>query len=518
MTNGSSDLWEVIVQSDQSPICAFDHQYRIIAFNNAHSDEFFRIYQYRVQIGDVFPELFLPEQGEVIRGFMARALQGEVFNVTEEFGDPDLFKPYWDIYYAPLTDTNGAIIGAFHHAKDISGRLRAEALLRTTEDGLRQSQKMEAVGQLTGGVAHDFNNLLTIVKSAVEMLKLSNQQEKRRKRYVAAIDEAVSRAAKLTQQLLAFARRQTLKPETFDANANLRGIEEMMKTLVGGRIEIARDLPEQALCINADTNQFDTALVNLTVNARDAMSGEGRMTITVRETGLLPALREREAVPGAFVAISIADTGCGIAREDQERIFEPFYTTKPVGSGTGLGLSQVFGFARQSGGDIQVESEPGVGSRFTLYLPHVETPVRVEAALIDHVDEAEYAGTPCVLVVEDNAEVAASTIDALSQLGFTTILASNGIEGLREIANDAGRFDVVFSDVVMPGMTGIEMGKEIRRLHGKLPVVLASGYSHVLAAGGTDGFELIHKPYSIDQVSQVLRRVVATREREARAA
>jgi signal transduction histidine kinase/ActR/RegA family two-component response regulator len=518
MLNEASNLWEVIGQSDQSPICAFDHQYRMIAFNQAHSDEFFRIYNYRVQIGDVFPDLFLPEQADVIRGFMARALTGEVFNVTEEFGDPDLFKPYWDIYYAPLRNASGAIIGAFHHAKDISGRLRAEALLRTAEDALRQSQKMEAVGQLTGGVAHDFNNLLTIVKSAVEMLKLPNQQETRRERYVAAIDEAVNRAAKLTQQLLAFARRQTLKPEIFDANANLRGIEEMMKTLVGARVEIDRDLPEQALCINADTNQFDTALVNLTVNPRDAMAGEGRLTITVRETDLLPALRERNAVPGAFVAISIADTGCGIARADRERIFEPFYTTKPVGSGTGLGLSQVFGFARQSGGDIQIDSEVGVGSRFTLYLPRVEAPVQTVAMTADRVEEAEYAGTPCVLVVEDNAEVAASTVDALGQLGFTTVLAANGVEGLREIANDVRRFDVVFSDVVMPGMTGIEMGKEIRRLHGELPVVLASGYSHVLAAGGTDGFELIHKPYSIDQVSHVLRRVIAAREREARAA
>jgi signal transduction histidine kinase/ActR/RegA family two-component response regulator len=518
MTNGSSNLWEMIGQSDQSPICAFDQDYRLIAFNEAHSDEFFRIYHYRVQIGDVFPDLFLPEQASVIRGFMARALSGEVFNVTEKFGDPDLFKPYWDIYYAPLRDASGAIIGAFHHAKDISARLRAETSLRIAEDALRQSQKMEAVGQLTGGVAHDFNNLLTIVKSAVEMLKLPSQKEEKRTRYVGAIDEAVGRAAKLTQQLLAFARRQTLKPEIFDTAENLRAIEAMMQTLVGARIEVIREIPEGLLCVNADTNQFDTALVNLAVNARDAMANEGRLTISLRATDGIPALRERPAVAADFVAVTIEDSGSGIAPDDKERIFEPFYTTKPVGSGTGLGLSQVFGFARQSGGDIQVESTVGVGSRFTLYLPRVAAPAQV-ASTPEPEGDAISAETPCVLVVEDNAEVAASTVDALGQLGFTTVLASNGLEGLREIANDADRFDVVFSDVVMPGMTGIEMGREIRRLHGDLPVVLASGYSHVLAAGGTDGFELIHKPYSIDQVSRILRRAASARGKdEVRAA
>ena len=392
-------------------------------------------------------------------------------------------------------------------------RLLAEAATREeAEAKLRQVQKMEAVGQLTGGVAHDFNNLLTIVKSAVEMLKLPSPKEERRARYVGAIDEAVGRAAKLTQQLLAFARRQTLKPETFDANANIHKMSEMMQTLVGARVSITRDFTDDALCVNADTNQFDTALVNMAVNARDAMEGEGHLTIAIRATDMIPAIRERPAVTGAFVAISITDTGSGIAPADRERIFEPFYTTKEVGKGTGLGLSQVFGFARQSGGEIQVESEVGAGSRFTLYLPQVETPALAEPLIAT--DEPEHADTtPCVLVVEDNAEVAASTVDVLDQLGFRTVLAINGVEGLREIANDAERFDVVFSDVVMPGMTGIEMGKEIRRIHGGLPVVLASGYSHVLAAGGTDGFELIHKPYSIDQVSRILRRAAATRDR-----
>jgi signal transduction histidine kinase/ActR/RegA family two-component response regulator len=513
MLTGSLDLWEWIGQSDQSPICAFDHDFRLIAFNRAHADEFERIYNYRVKIGDSFPDLFLPEQAAIIKGFMARALGGEAFNVTEEFGDPDLFKPYWDIYYSPIRNADDKIVGAFHHAKDISARLRAEAALRTAEDALRQAQKMEAVGQLTGGVAHDFNNLLTIVKSAVEMLKLPNAKEERRARYLAAIDDAATRAARLTQQLLAFARRQALRPELFSIGENLNATAEIMQTLVGSRVQIVRETPEAPLCVNADTNQFDTALINMAVNARDAMAGEGKLTIGMRPVDAIPALRERGAVPGAFVAISIADTGGGIPAQDLDRIFEPFYTTKAVGSGTGLGLSQVFGFARQSGGDVQVESKIGVGSRFTLYLPLAAIPQAAQQPRQCALDGNFGTTVPCVLVVEDNAEVAASTVDALDQLGFTTVLAVNGAEGLREVKNDPDRFDVVFSDVVMPGMTGIEMGREIRRLHHGLPIVLASGYSHVLAADGAKDFQLIQKPYSIDQVSDILRRAAANRER-----
>lgn len=506
------DLWEVIGQSDHSPICAFDHEYRLIGFNQAHSDEFFRIFNYRVQLGDVFPDLFMPEQRDVIRGFMRRALDGEVFNVTEEFGDPDLFKPYWEIFYAPLRDKSGRVIGAFHHAKDISDRLRAEAALRNAEDAMRQSQKMEAVGHLTGGVAHDFNNLLTIVKSAIEMLKLQSHNEKRRERYIGAIDDAVSRGSKLTQQLLAFARRQTLKPEVFDATANLAAMNEMIGTLSGTGVQIVNDVSHAQLCVNADSSQFDTALVNLVVNARDAMEGTGLLTIGVHSTNIIPALRERPAVHGQFVAVTIHDTGCGVPMDDRERIFEPFYTTKGVGAGTGLGLSQVFGFARQSGGDIQIESCEGVGSTFTLYLPRVAA---FEPALDIPVASpvAAFATAPRVLVVEDNADVASSTVDALDQLGFETDLAANGIEGLERITQDPDRYDIVFSDVVMPGMTGVELGLAIRRSFQGIPVVLASGYSHVLAAGGTQGFELIQKPYSIDDVAHLLRRVISQQKR-----
>ncbi len=376
--------------------------------------------------------------------------------------------------------------------------------LQHAEDALRQSQKMEAVGQLTGGVAHDFNNLLTVIRSATDLLKRPDLSVERRERYIDAISDTADRAAKLTGQLLAFARRQALKPEVIDVGQALRVIADMLGTLTGSRIVIDIDAPDTPLFTSVDPSQLDTALVNMAVNARDAMDGAGNIRIAVRHAAFIPAVRSHPAVPGRYVAISMTDSGTGIEPEKLERIFEPFFTTKGVGQGTGLGLSQVFGFAKQSEGDIVVESPPGEGATFTLYLPQVDESERVEddgavQALADG------HGT-CVLVVEDNKEVGTFTTQSLAELGYVTIWAANAQEALVELAKDVSRFDIVFSDVVMPGMNGIELGKAIRADYPEMPVVLTSGYSNVLAQDGTHGFELLHKPYSVEQLSRVLRK------------
>jgi len=375
---------------------------------------------------------------------------------------------------------------------------------RAQAEALRQSQKMEAIGQLTGGVAHDFNNLLTVIRSSTDLLQRPNLSEERRARYVAAISDTVDRASKLTAQLLAFARRQALQPEVFAACDGVRSIAEMLGTLTGARITIVTHLPEQVCLVNADPSQFDTALVNMAVNARDAMNGEGTLTITVAPVEKIPAVRHHAAVHGAFVAISIADTGSGIAADRLDHVFEPFYTTKEVGQGTGLGLSQVLGFAKQSGGDVTLSSTVGKGSTFVLYLPRVATAVRSTLSPVPANLLEEGQGTR-VLVVEDNVDVGSFSIQALAELGYAPVLAVNALEALAMLgAGEA--FDVVFSDVVMPGMSGIELRQEIRRLYPTLPVVLTSGYSHVLAEHGAQGLELLQKPYSIDQLSRVLRK------------
>ena len=392
-------------------------------------------------------------------------------------------------------------------------REQVEAL-RVAEEALRQSQKMEAVGQLTGGVAHDFNNLLTVIRSSTDLLKRPDLPEERRIRYVGAISDTVDRAARLTGQLLAFARRQALRPEVFDAGESLRQLTDMMNTLTGSRIRIVTEMPDRSCFINADPSQFDTAVINIAINARDAMDGQGQLTVAVRRVDEMPAIRAHAAVTASFVAVSLTDTGVGIPAEALERIFEPFFTTKSVGKGTGLGLSQVYGFAKQSGGEVMVTSRVGEGTTFTLYLPEVAAPAaQAEAGEPEALMDGH--GTR-VLVVEDNRDVGAFATQTLAELGYVTVWAQNAERALEQLSVDGDRFDIVFSDVVMPGMDGIQLGQEIRRLHPALPVVLTSGYSHVLAQNGTYGFELLHKPYSIEELSRILRKA-ATWQRRRRA-
>lgn len=409
---------------------------------------------------------------------------------------------YREISWVAVPDPEHGLIYAT--GRDVTVARAAEQALRDAEDQLRQSQKVEAVGQLTGGVAHDFNNLLTVIRGSVDLLRRPNLTEDRRARYIDAIAETADRATKLTSQLLAFARRQTLKPTVFDTRKNLVNLQDMLATLTGSRIEVMVQVPDETCLVNADPAQFDTAIVNMAVNARDAMNGAGLLTIKVVGVAEMPALRSHPAVKGDFVAVSLTDTGTGIAPDKIDHIFEPFFTTKGVGHGTGLGLSQVFGFAKQSGGEIAVDSRAGEGAIFTLYLPRsVKADTEGENSTNDGAAPGHDA---CVLIVEDNFEVGSFATEALRELGYRTHLAANAQQALAELQEADGAYDVVFSDVVMPGMSGIELGQEIRQLYPNLPVILASGYSSVLAETGTHGFELLQKPYSIDELSQALRK------------
>jgi len=502
-----------IVEGTDAFVQVLDPGFRWLAINRSATVEFERIYGARPRVGLDMRDLLahLPDHRAAVEALWGRALAGEEFTEIAEFGDPARDRRAYEMRYSTLRGPSGERIGAYQFVHDVTERLNEQRRLEEAEAALRQSQKMEAVGQLTGGVAHDFNNLLTIVRSSTDLLRRPGLADDRRNRYLDAIADTVDRAAKLTGQLLAFARRQSLKPEVFDAAERIRAIVDMLGTIVGSRIRIETELGPGPSFVETDAVQFETSLVNMVVNARDAMLDEGLVVIQVANAADLPAIRGEAGQSGRYVAISIADTGSGIPPDRLSRIFEPFYTTKEVGKGTGLGLSQAYGFAKQSGGNLAVASEVGQGSTFTLFLPEVERPPGgIEPPAARDQEPPRKGQGRRVLVVEDNVDVGTFSTQLLQDLGYKTTWAANAAEALRLI-DEVGGFDVVFSDVVMPGMSGVELGKEIGRRHPALPVVLTSGYSDVLAEEGRHGFELLKKPYAAEELSRVLRR--ATRRR-----
>jgi PAS domain S-box-containing protein len=446
--------------------------------------------------------------GAVVREAFDTVLKGEAVRMEMRLRLP-IGERDFEFGMRPVLDRHGNITGAVPEAVDITERRRGE-------EALRQSQKMEAIGQLTGGVAHDFNNLLTIIRSATDFLRRRELPEERRRRYVDAISDTVERASKLTAQLLAFARRQPLKPQIFNVGSQVEGVAQLVRPLVGGRIEIIVEIDDADCFTVADIAQFETALINLAINARDAMDSEGRLTIAVRKVQGIPHLRAQSARGGDYVAISVADTGSGIAPENIDAIFEPFFTTKEVGKGTGLGLSQAFGFAKQSEGDIAVTSAPGKGATFTIYLPQVQSPATDKEAAALTSEAATTGRGYRVLVVEDNDDVGQFSTELLEDLGYVTRRVANANAALAILGENEFAVDLVFSDVIMPGMNGVELAGIIRERYPGLPVVLTSGYSNVLAESAHRGFELIQKPYSVESLSRILRKAITEKLSVAR--
>ncbi len=440
-----------------------------------------------------------PDMPEAIRSGVAAVARGETTRQEIQIKLPVGGWRWFDFQMRPVRDQAGRVASILFEAVELTERRRAE-------EAFRQAQKMEAIGQLTGGVAHDFNNLLTVIRSSADLLRRRSLPPDRIRRYVDAISDTADRAAKLTGQLLAFARRHAVHRQVFDVADQLERVAEMLRTVLGSAAQFELDIAERPLPVEADPNQFETALVNLVANARDAMTHGGSLTIRVARA---PAPDPGRPAANGFVMVSVRDTGCGIASDQIDRIFEPFFTTKDVGRGTGLGLSQVYGFVHQSGGTVRVESELGHGTAIMLQLPLSGKLVQPRQG--DACTSADRSERWNILVVEDNAEVGEFSTQLLHDLGYQTVLARNASEALTLLDKNIDQFDIVLSDVVMPGMDGVALGREIRARFPGLPVVLNSGYSHVLADDGHHGFDLLHKPYSVEELSRVLRRAMANR-------
>jgi two-component system NtrC family sensor kinase len=380
------------------------------------------------------------------------------------------------------------------------------------EAALKQAQRLEAIGQLTGGVAHDFNNLLMVVSGNAERLRRFAGGDKRVAGSLEAIDMAVSRGADLTRQLLSFSRRQTHETVVIDLAERLPAMQGLLQSSLRGDIAVEVRTAPGLWPVAIDTSEFELALLNLAVNARDAMSGGGSLVIGADNVTVGEGTKAAETlgIAGEFVAVRVADTGSGIPAEIVGRVFEPFFTTKEVGKGTGLGLSQVYGFARQAGGTATVESAPGRGTTVTLYLPRSTAPVSAEAAPADP-PPARLSERVRVLLVEDNAAVAEVTRELLAELGYDVVHAQDVAAARAALECEA--VDVVLSDIVMPGgANGLDLAREVRR-RGGLPVVLATGYSDQAQAAANEGFAILRKPYSMNGLHDALREALGPVER-----
>ena len=411
----------------------------------------------------------------------------------------------------PIFDEHGGFVGYAKVTRDNTELRQAQLELERSREALSQAQKMEAIGRLTGGVAHDFNNLLTIIRSSAELLRRPGLSQEKRDKFVEAIADTATKAAQLTRQLLAFARKQPLRPEAFSVAARLRGLEHLIRSTVGNAVPVTLDVAEELAAVQADPSQFDAVILILVINARDAMPDGGTLRISARTVTAIPPVRQHAGACGQFVAVSVTDSGTGISPDVVNSIFEPFFPTKPVKKGTGLGLSQAYGFAKQSGGEIDVDTQLGRGTTFTLYLPRAQTEPKSEPA---PAGPSAPLGLPAklrVLLVEDNETVGGFAAGLLQDIGADVRWVTDGQLALAALAERHGEFDLVFSDIVMPGMNGVELAREVRQRWPAVRVVLTSGYSHNLAEGGVEGFDFLEKPYSTERLLSLLRKDGAER-------
>jgi PAS domain S-box-containing protein len=398
-------------------------------------------------------------------------------------------------------------------ARDVTAEKAAAERLKATEEALLQSQKMEAVGQLTGGIAHDFNNLLTGIVGSMDLLqtRLNQGRTDNVARYINAAMTSANRAAALTHRLLAFARRQPLIPKSVDVNQLVVSLEDLLRRTIGKTIDLAIVAADDLWFTLCDPNQLESALLNLAINARDAMPDGGKLTITTANARLDGGAADTPALsPGDYICIGVTDTGAGMSAEVAARAFDPFFTTKPIGQGTGLGLSMIYGFARQSDGHVTIDSKLGQGTSVKLYLPrhHGE----IAAQLASAVRAAEHAATgETVLVVEDEPVVRAVILEMLREQGYRTLDAVDGPSGLRMLRN-RGRIDLLVTDVGLPGMNGRQLADQARETRPDLKVLFITGYAESVAIA--DGFlqpgmEMITKPFELDNLSGRIRAMIS---------
>ena len=456
----------------------------------------------------LMPEPYRSEHDGYISNYVATGLK-KIIGIGREVSgrrkDGSIFPVHLSVSEF-AADGRRYFTGMIH---DISDRMHVEEALRESERRLAHSQKMEAVGRLAGGLAHDFNNLLTVIMGHSQVLLNDMGVGHPLKNKIEEMQKAGERAAALIRQLLTFSRRQPSEPKVLDLNLVLINLETMLRRLIGEDIDLTLSASRENLRVKADPAQLEQIVMNLVVNARDAMPKGGKLVIESASANLgrTPVYHLSPLPPGAYVRLSVSDTGCGMPPEVQAHIFEPFFTTKEMGKGTGLGLSTVYGIVTQSGGHIWVDSEPGKGSILTVVLPAVEAPVASGDRGLEHGERA-LRGTETVLLVEDNDAVRDLARQALTRYGYRVLVASNGEQALRVASAHLHSLSLVVTDVVMPVMGGRELAARLAKLRRGLKVLFTSGYTNGTVKQEVPGTLFLEKPFTPAALGKKVREVL----------
>jgi PAS domain S-box-containing protein len=503
-----------IVEGTNEFVQVVDLDARWVAINGAATREFKRLFGVTPKVGSrLFDVLDAHSRDrETLQRIWSRALGGDDFSEVVALGPEDAPRHY-EMHMSMLYDAGGNRIGAYQFAYDVTDRLKEQERLRKAEEALRQAQKMEAVGQLTGGLAHDFNNLLAGISGAFQMIGVRLAQGRTRDvdKYVTAGQGAARRAASLTHRLLAFSRRQTLSPKPLVVNRLMTEFVELVRRTVGPSIDVETIEAGGLWPTLVDANQLENALLNLCINSRDAMPEGGKITIETANKWLDErSARERNLEPGQYITICVSDTGVGIDKATLERVFEPFFTTKPMGQGTGLGLSMVYGFARQSNGHVRIYSEVGKGTMVCVYLPRYHGDEDAEPVPAS-TPEPLRTSDAVVLVIDDEPTVRMLITDALADLNYTCIEATDGPSGL-EVLRSGKRIDLLITDVGLPGgLNGRQVADAAQSLRPDLKVLFITGYAENAALNHGHigpGMAVLTKPFAISELARRVERML----------
>jgi PAS domain S-box-containing protein len=509
----ANDRLQAIIQSSPLAILSLDAA-GIVRMWNPAAERVFGWSAVEV-IGELLPNVPAASEKE-FGDLLRRVLQGESVTGVELVRlRKDGAAVTVNLFAAPLHEADGRITGILGLVEDVTG-------VKILERQFHQAQKMEAVGQLAGGVAHDFNNLLTIILGSAELLLDTLPSDHPGRADAEEARKATLRAADLTRQLLAFSRRQVLAPRVLSLNEVVANMDRMLQRSIGDDVELRTVLAQDLGAVQADPGQLEQVIVNLAVNARDAMAWGGKLTIETAnvalDQGYAKAHTDTVVVPGAYVMLAVTDTGTGMDAATQARVFEPFFTTKAKGKGTGLGLATVYGIVHQSGGYVWVYSEPGRGTTFKVYLPRVDAPV--ERAGPDPVVTASLRGSETILLVEDQEQVRSLIHKMLEARGYQVLVAASGPEAVRLGTRPAARrpaqqrggtIDLLVTDVVMPGMTGRDVGLLLAAAHPKMRVLYLSGYpDESIAHHGMlePGIAFLQKPFTAEALARKVREVL----------